>query len=145
MKIPESVTRALSKQLLVARKHSPHILFGAGVVGCITSTVMACKATLKLGDKLDHFKGEIESCKSEYYNPQILSHREYTQTQNRRDLAYIYARNLGEIVKLYGPAVVVGAASIGCLTGSHVTLARRNAALAARSEERRVGKECECQ
>jgi len=131
MKIPESVTRALSKQLLVARKHSPHILFGAGVVGCITSTVMACKATLKLGDKLDNFKGEIESCKSEYYNPQVLSHKEYTQTQNRRDLAYIYARNLGEIVKLYGPAVVVGAASIGCLTGSHVTLARRNAALAA--------------
>lgn len=131
MKIPESVTRAVAKQLLVARKHSPHILFGAGVAGVITSTVMACKATLKLSDKLDYFKGEIESCKSEYYNPTILSHKEYTQAQNRRDLAYIYARNLTEIVKLYGPAAIVGAASIAALTGSHVTMARRNAALAA--------------
>lgn len=131
MKIPESVTRAIGRQLLVARQHSPHILFGAGVIGVVSSTVLACKATLKLGDKLDHFKHEIDSTKKEYYNPQVLSHREYTKTDNRKDLAYIYVKETAGIAKLYAPAVIVGAASIAALTGSHVTLARRNAALTA--------------
>ena len=34
------------------RKHSPEILIGAGVVGVVVSTVLACKATLKADDVL---------------------------------------------------------------------------------------------
>ena len=30
------------------QKHSPEILAGVGVVGVVASTVMACKATMKL-------------------------------------------------------------------------------------------------
>lgn len=131
MKIPESVTRAVGRQLLVARKHAPHALFVGGVVGVISSTVLACKATLKLSDKLDNMKHEIEETKKGYYNPQVLSHREYTQTDNRRDLAVVYARGSLDIAKLYAPALIVGTASIAALTGSHVTLTRRNAALGA--------------
>jgi hypothetical protein len=131
MKIPESLTRAVGRQLLVARQHAPQALFVAGIVGAVSSTVLACKATLKLGDKLDYMKGEIESTKLEYYNPSILAHREYTETQQRKDLAYIYARGSFDIAKLYAPALIVGTASIACLTGSHVTLTRRNAALTA--------------
>ena len=34
-------------------KHSPEILMGVGVVGVVTGTVMACRATLKLNDILE--------------------------------------------------------------------------------------------
>lgn len=131
MKIPAVLTRAVGKQALTIQKHSPHILFGVGVVGVVTSAVLACRATLKLSDTLDEFKAEIDDCKKEYYNPQVLSHREYTLADNRKDLTYIYVRGTANIAKLYAPAVVVGTVSIAALTGSHVTLARRNAALAA--------------
>ena len=131
MRIPAVLTRAVSKQALTVQKHGPHILFGAGVVGVITAGVLACRATLKLGDTLDDFKAELDECKKEYYNPQVLSHREYTLTDNRKDLTFIYVKGTANIVKLYAPAVVVGTVSIAALTGSHVTLARRNAALAA--------------
>lgn len=131
IKIPQSVTRAVGRQLLVARQYAPQILFGAGIAGVVTSTVLACKATLKLGDKLDDMKQDIENCKEEYYNPNVLSHREYTKTDNRKELAYIYARDTAGIAKLYAPAVIVGVSAVACLTGSHVVLTRRNAALTA--------------
>lgn len=131
MKLPAVLTRAVSRQALTAQKYGPHILFGAGVAGVITAGVLACRATLKLSDTLDGFKAEIDDCKQEYYNPQVLSHREYTLTDNRKDLTFIYVKGTANIAKLYAPAVVVGAVSIAALTGSHVTLARRNAALAA--------------
>ena len=34
-------------------KHSPEILMGVGVAGVITSTVLACRATMKLNDILE--------------------------------------------------------------------------------------------
>ena len=38
------------------QKHSPEILAGVGVVGVVASTVMACKATMKLNDILEESK-----------------------------------------------------------------------------------------
>jgi len=48
-----------------------------------------------------------------------------------RDLAYIYVKGTYSIVKLYAPAIIVGAASVAALTTSHNTLMRRNAGLTA--------------
>jgi hypothetical protein len=39
------VTRAFHSAGFKIRKHSPEILIVAGVVGVVTSAVMACKAT----------------------------------------------------------------------------------------------------
>ena len=40
--------RLVSKAGLQIKKHSPEILMVAGVVGTVTSTVLACKATTKI-------------------------------------------------------------------------------------------------
>lgn len=119
--IPQSVTRTLSRQVLVARKQSPHILFAAGVVGVIGATVLACKATLKVGPVLDDFKLDIEGVKA----------MENDANETRKGLAYVYIRDTTKIVRLYAPAIVVGTASIAALTGSHITLTKRNSALTA--------------
>ena len=47
--IVKSMNGFLSKTGFQLKKHSPEILIVAGVVGVVTSAVMACKATTKVG------------------------------------------------------------------------------------------------
>lgn len=130
MKIPDSMAKTLAPTLAKLQKHSPHILFGAGIAGAVTSTVLACRATLKVGDKLDQITSDVHAIKKD--RQLHLSHRrESPVIDTRRDLAFAYAHGTFDIVKLYAPAVIVGAASVAALTKSHVTLTKRNSALAA--------------
>ena len=41
-------TRSFYKINFKLKKHSPELLVGAGIVGVVTSAVMACKATTKV-------------------------------------------------------------------------------------------------
>lgn len=120
--IPSAITAKVARQVLVIQKHSPQMLFVAGVAGAITSTVVACKATLKLTDIVDDIEYEVHDVKR---------HRDEHSTDYYKDLTYIYTKGAYRVGKLYAPAVVLGTASIGALTGSHVTLTRRNAGLTA--------------
>lgn len=120
--IPNAVTAKVARQVLVAQKHSPQIFFVAGIAGAITSTVIACKATLKLDRVIDDIEYEVQDVKK---------YRDEHSTDYYKDLTYVYAKGAYRVGKLYTPAVVLGTMSIGALTGSHVTLTRRNAGLTA--------------
>ena len=50
--IPNAASRKLAGQVLLAKKNSPTILFGAGIAGSVASTVLACRATLRLEEVL---------------------------------------------------------------------------------------------
>lgn len=129
--VPVKVTRTVGRQILVAKKNSPHIFFGAGVIGVIGSTVMACRATLKVSDVLDEIKTDAEDVKQLAEVNHANGVTEYDDGEYQKDLAYVYGRGAVRVVRLYGPAFVVGSASIASLTGAHVSLTRRNAALTA--------------
>ena len=58
--IVEKASRTFCKAGLKLKKHSPEILVVGGVVGLVTSGVMACKATTKLSAILDDSKELIE-------------------------------------------------------------------------------------
>lgn len=120
--IPSVISSKVARQVLVAQKHSPQILFVAGIAGAVTSTVIACKATLKLESVVDDIEYEVNDVKK---------HRDEYSTDYYKDLTYVYAKGAYRVGRLYAPAVVLGTASIGALTGSHVTLTRRNAGLTA--------------
>lgn len=120
--IPSAITAKVARQVLVMQKHSPQILFVAGISGAIASTVIACKATLKLDDVIDDIEYEVNDVKK---------YRDEHSTDYYKDLTYVYAKGAYRVGRLYAPAVVLGTASIGALTGSHVTLTRRNAGLTA--------------
>lgn len=122
--VPNAVTRRAAKQMLLAKKNSPTLLFGAGVVGMVGSTVLACRATLKLHELVETAENDLQTAKS-------LEHREYSDHDRQKDVAIIYTRSVVRIGKLYAPAVLLGAASIGCLTKSHSILSERNLALTA--------------
>jgi len=123
----EFVTRNAGRRLLVAQKHSPTIMFAAGVVGVVATVVMASKATLKLEEVLDEAKGDLDTAKELHESDT----NEYSDLDYKRDVTVVYARAVHKMVKLYGPAFIVGSASIACLAGSNQILSRRNASLTA--------------
>ena len=125
-----TVTRAIHKVGFQLKKHSPEILVAAGVVGTVTSTVMACKATTKLSTILDKSKEDIETIHEVMENPEMVN-EEYTAEDGKKDLAIVYAQTGVDIFKLYAPSVILGAISITCIVASHTILKKRNVALAA--------------
>lgn len=124
--IPNNVSRSVATKVLKAKHKSPHIFFAAGVVGVVGATVLACKATLKLEETIDEITEELEEVKQK---PAIG--KSYSEKDHYKDIGYVYGKGAIRLGRLYGPAVGLGAISIASLTGAHVQLARRNAALTA--------------
>jgi hypothetical protein len=131
--VPNVVLRNVGRQLLIAKKNSPHIFFGMGIVGAATSTFMACRATLKLGDTLDAVNKEIEETKLLRELPADSESPEahIEQLHHHIDTVHVYGRAGFKVAKIYAPAVILGVASVAMLAGSHVQLTRRNASLMA--------------
>jgi hypothetical protein len=120
MKLGKNVSMAL----LRAQKNSPALLFGTGVVGVVGTVVLASRATLKLSDIVEDTSTKLEKVKT-------LEDPTYSEQDRARDKAIVYTKASIDISKLYLPAVAIGIVSIGCLTGSHIVLNRRNVALSA--------------
>ena len=130
--IMNSVSRSLHKVGFKFKKHSPEILIVTGVVGIIASAVMACKATTKVNDIVDETKETIDTIHDSVGKGLHTSDgEEYTQEVANKDLAIVYVQTGLKFVKLYGPSVALGIASIGCIVGSNHILRKRNVALAA--------------
>ncbi len=125
-------SRTLHKVGFKFKKHSPEILAVVGVTGTIASGVLACKATLKVNDIVDEAKETIETIHDAVENHRHTSDgEEYTEEVAKKDLTIVYAQTGVKFIKLYGPAVALGIASIGCMIGSNRILRKRNIALAA--------------
>lgn len=112
------------------KKHSPEILVVAGVVGVVTSAVMACKATTKVSDILDDTKVQIDSVHAVLENEEVSS-EVYSEEDGKKDMAIIYAQTGLKFAKLYAPSVILGALSITSILASNNILRKRNVALAA--------------
>ena len=101
----------------------------AGTVGVVTSTVMACKATLKVNEVLEDSKQKIDTIHQVSSDPAMAE--KYTEEDSKKDLAIVYTQTAVKFIKLYGPSVALGVVSLGCMIGSNRILNKRNAALAA--------------
>lgn len=130
--IMNTLTRKFYRVGFKFKKHSPEILVGAGVVGVVASAVMACKATTKLDDVLAETKDTVDKIHDVTEHPEkILEGKEYTVEDSKKDLTIVYTQAGVKLVKLYGPAVVLGTVSIAAIIGGHHILRKRNIALAA--------------
>ncbi len=119
-----AVTKEIARRTLVLERNSPSLLFGAGIAGVVGSNVLSCAATLKMQDVLEDTQEKLNTAKT-------LVHDDYSEKDRKRDIALIHMQAGARIVKLYGPAILVGGASIAALTRSHNILNERNAALTA--------------
>ena len=112
------------------KKASPEIMVVAGVVGVVTSTVMACKATTKVNDILEETRKQVDDVHN-VLDSDVISADEYTNDDAKKDLAIIYTQTGVKLIKLYAPSVLVGALSITGILASHKILKKRNVALTA--------------
>ena len=125
----EKMIRMYNNSKNVVEKHSPEILAGVGVVGVVASTVMACKATMKLNDILEESKETRDKIREVESNPRY--EEQYSHEDAKKDLVINYTQTAMKVAKLYAPAVILGSASLGCLLASNDILRKRNAALSA--------------
>lgn len=92
-----------------ASKHSPEILTGVGIVGMVTTTVLAVKATPKALD--------------------LIVRAEDEKFDNGHGDELTKVEVIKAAWKPYIPAAITGTVSIACLVGASSVNARRNAAL----------------
>lgn len=123
------LTRSFHKVGFKLKKHSPEILVVAGTVGVVASAVMACKATLKVTEVIDEAKENIEKIHA-VVNDESKADI-YTEEDAKKDLSIVYVQTGIKMVKLYGPAVALGALSLTGILASNNILRKRNIALAA--------------
>ncbi len=126
-KILTKLGPTINKIGLQLKKHSPEILMGLGIAGSVTSTVLACKATTKVGEIMEEKDKVINNIHTCLEDPNI----EYTEEDSKKDLTIIYTQTGMKLVKLYAPAAALGALSISAIIGGHTILKKRNAAIAA--------------
>lgn len=126
--IVNNATRAFNRFGFKLKKHSPEIMVIAGVVGVVTSAVMACKATTKASEIVDDTKDQMDKIKKVAAMPDV---EDYTEEDMKKDIAIVYTQTAVKFVKLYGPSVLLGVASITSILAGHNITRKRNAALAA--------------
>ena len=127
MKIPNSVTTRFAKQVLLAKKNSPQLLFVGGMVLMGGTVVSACKGTLKLEAVLDDIRMDRNDLEQGFENPNI----DMSPAEFKKMNMYITVRGLARVAKLYTPSLIMGSLAVAALTGSHNMLNKRNAGLSA--------------
>lgn len=126
--IVETMTRTASKCGYKLKKASPTIMIVGAAIGGVTATVLACKATIKAQDILTEHYAQVESI----HTAKKLSEGEtYTEKDYKSDITTTYVQTGLKLVKVYAPAVTLGAVSLGCMFGSHHIMSKRNASLTA--------------
>lgn len=129
--IVNNLTKTANKVGFKLRKHSPEILMVAGVVGTVTSAVMACKATLKVDEVVEETKETIDKIHTATEKGKTESGLDYSAEDSKKDLTIVYAQTGLKFVKLYAPAVILGTLSITSILASNNILRKRNIALGA--------------
>lgn len=117
--------KTFGKTAVRLQEHSPQILTALGVAGVLTSGVLLVRQTLSVQPILEEHKDELDAVKSAPITP------DYSEQNQNKDIARVYTRTAGGLVKHYGPTVAVGVSGLACLLVSHGIMRQRNVALVA--------------
>ena len=126
-----SLSKMTGKTGLALKAVSPELMLGIGVAGAITSTILACKATLKVDAILAEHRENKEKIAEIWEDVKNGEIDNYTEKDKNKDLAVTYTHTVGSFIKVYGPAVALGVASFALIIGGHGILKKRNIALMA--------------
>lgn len=129
--IMKSISGVASKTVMKLKKHSPEILVVAGVVGAVTSAVIACRATTKVGRITEEAKDSIDTIHESTKKGVTPAGESYSEEDSKKDLALVYVQTGIKYAKLYAPAVILGTLSITSILASNNILRKRNLALGA--------------
>lgn len=122
-----NIKAAINRGLLKCRKHSPEILLVTGIVGVVGAGVMACRATLKVNEIIDEHNENMEKIRS----VGAEEREDYTLQDVKRDTTIQYINTTKDLLKLYGPSILVAGTSIAAILVGNNILRKRCVALAA--------------
>lgn len=108
-----------------ARKHAPEILLGVGTAGILGTIFLASKETLKAQEVLEKHLEDRNAIK------EASGLEDYTKEDEKKDKIQLYISTGKKLVKVYWPAVTLGAASFACIFASYGIMKGRNAAILA--------------
>ena len=128
--IVKTVSGKVGRAGLKLKKYSPEILVVVGVVGVVSSAVMACKATTKAGDILEEAREKLDNIHEAEELGKVRD-VDYTLEDAKKDTTIVYVQTGLKFAKLYGPSVILGALSITSILASNNILRKRNIALGA--------------
>ena len=129
--IMKSLSGTVHKVGFKLQRKSPEILVGLGIIGAVTSAVLACKATTKAGKIIEEANDAISTIHQANENGVTNAGETYSEQDCKKDLTVAYDQTGVKFAKLYAPSVLLGAASITSILASHNIMKKRNVALAA--------------
>lgn len=110
---------------LVIQKKSPELLLGIGLLSFAGTVVLACRATLRVDEKLNEYeekKKKIDEVLEEAKGNQEI---DYTEEDRKHDILVCRAKTTVDLGKLYAPAVLMGIFSVTCIMASRNILQKR--------------------
>ena len=124
--IMSKLNRTVHRTGLKLKKYSPEILVVSGIIGGVTSAVLACKETSKVSDILTDAKEQIDAIKHVVEN-----NEDYSDEDGKKALTLTYAKAGLQITKNYAPAIALGTLSITSILAGYGILRKRYVATAA--------------
>jgi hypothetical protein len=122
---------AFNKTKFWTKKHSPELLIAGGIIMAAGAIVSACFATKKAGEILPPATKKIAEIHDNLKDSNKIANKQIDPKEEKRELAKVYAKTGGKLLLVYAPTVVMFAASVSCILGSHNIMKGRNLALAA--------------
>lgn len=128
--IGKAVFSTATKVGHVAVQHSPEICIAAGIGGGVATTVLACRATLKVNEVCVENSAMYEKIDALLEDPD-MPEEEYSEQDAKNDRIILATGTFKTVAKEYGPVVLIGSASIVSILCGVNILNKRNIALVA--------------
>ena len=122
-----NITRIASRTGIKIKKYSPEIFLGLGIVGIVSSTILACKQTMKINE----IKEETKELKEKIDRCLMDETIEYSEEDAKNDLKILKVQTTVKYVKLYAGPIILGTVSLLSIIQGHHILKKRNVAIAA--------------
>lgn len=124
-KIGTSISKVGGRTVLTIQKKSPEILLGIGIATFAGTIVAACKATLKADAILEHHSRKMKDIRDAKEIAETDESVDYDEDLYRRDIMIQYTKTGVDLLKVYGPAIALGALSLTCILTSRNILNNR--------------------
>lgn len=130
-----NLSNTISERATVAKvniqAHSPEILIGVGIASMVTSTVLACRATLKAKDVVEKRKSDLAELREVKAAPENADGALYSEEAFKKDVRSINIHTGLKVAGLYLPAVTAGILGVSCFVKSNDIHRQHEASLAA--------------
>lgn len=122
----ESTKTVFYKAKFSLIKHSPTILTVGGVVLSVGALIYGCTQTKKAVKVIEETAEKLDDVR-----PDVQDEKQVLTSEQKKEMADIYADAGVKLTKIYAPVVLTEVASLACFIFSHRILSKRNFALAA--------------